>query len=70
MPGSGTCGAMFTANTMSTIAEAIGMMLPRGASHPADNGAGGDIHADVRAQATPRSRRCTLIEAGIGRATS
>ena len=34
LPGSGTCGAMFTANTMSTIAEAIGMMLPRGASHP------------------------------------
>jgi dihydroxy-acid dehydratase len=34
MPGSGTCGAMFTANTMSTIAEAIGMMLPRGASQP------------------------------------
>jgi len=51
MPGSGTCGAMFTANTMSTIAEAIGMMLPRGASHPADYGAGKDIHADVRAQA-------------------
>ena len=35
MPGSGTCGAMFTANTMSSIAESIGMMLPRGASHPA-----------------------------------
>src|SRR5215510_5797764 len=51
MPGSGTCGAMFTANTMSTIAEAIGMMLPRGASHPADYGAGGDIHDDVKAQA-------------------
>ena len=51
MPGSGTCGAMFTANTMSTIAEAIGMMLPRGASHPADYKAGSDIHADVRAQA-------------------
>src|SRR6478672_6567790 len=50
MPGSGTCGAMFTANTMSTIAEAIGMMLPRGASHPADYHAGSDIHADVRAQ--------------------
>ena len=32
LPGSGTCGAMFTANTMSTTAEAIGMMLPRGAS--------------------------------------
>lgn len=51
MPGSGTCGAMFTANTMSSIAEAIGMMLPRGASHPADYDAGSDIHDDVKAQA-------------------
>ncbi|TXL73531.1 dihydroxy-acid dehydratase [Vineibacter terrae] len=51
MPGSGTCGAMFTANTMSTIAEAIGMMLPHGASHPADYDAQSDIHDDVRAQA-------------------
>jgi dihydroxy-acid dehydratase len=51
MPGSGTCGAMFTANTMSTIAEAIGMMLPRGASHAADYDARSDIHDDVRAQA-------------------
>ena len=51
LPGSGTCGAMFTANTMSTVAESIGMMLPRGASHPADYGASNDIHDDVRAQA-------------------
>ena len=51
LPGSGTCGAMFTANTMSTIAEAIGMMLPHGASHPADYDARSDIHADVRTQA-------------------
>ncbi|MBV8391983.1 MAG: dihydroxy-acid dehydratase [Alphaproteobacteria bacterium] len=51
LPSSGTCGAMFTANTMSTLAEAIGMMLPRGASHPADYKAGSDIHADVKAQA-------------------
>jgi len=51
MPGSGTCGAMFTANTMSTIAEAIGMMLPRGASHAADYDAQSEIHPDVRAQA-------------------
>ncbi|MFI5031473.1 MAG: dihydroxy-acid dehydratase [Reyranellales bacterium] len=50
LPGSGTCGAMFTANTMSTTAEAIGMMLPRGASHPADYNAQSDIHEDVRAQ--------------------
>lgn len=51
LPGSGTCGAMFTANTMSTIAEAIGMILPHGASHPADYDARSDIHADVKAQA-------------------
>ena len=66
MPGSGTCGAMFTANTMSTIAEAIGMMLPRGASHPADYGAGKDIHADVRAQARASvDALYRLIAAGI-----
>ena len=66
MPGSGTCGAMFTANTMSTIAEAIGMMLPRGASHPADYHAGSDIHADVRAQARASvDALYRLIEAGI-----
>lgn len=51
MPGSGTCGAMFTANTMSTITEAMGMMLPKGASHPADYDAASDIHDDVKAQA-------------------
>ena len=50
MPGSGTCGAMFTANPMSTITEAMGMMLPRGASHPADYDASSDIHDDVKAQ--------------------
>ncbi|MBI5319163.1 dihydroxy-acid dehydratase [Bradyrhizobium sp.] len=66
MPGSGTCGAMFTANTMSTIAESIGMMLPRGASHPADTGAGSDIHADVRAQARASVEALyRLMEAGI-----
>jgi dihydroxy-acid dehydratase len=66
MPGSGTCGAMFTANTMSTIAEAIGMMLPRGASHAADYGAGTDLHADVRAQARASvDALYRLIDAGI-----
>ena len=66
MPGSGTCGAMFTANTMSTIAESIGMMLPRGASHPADYDAGSDIHADVRAQARASvDALYRLMEAGI-----
>jgi dihydroxy-acid dehydratase len=66
MPGSGTCGAMFTANTMSTVAEAIGMMLPRGASHPADYDARSDIHADVRAQAHASvDALYRLIAAGI-----
>lgn len=66
MPGSGTCGAMFTANTMSTIAEAIGMLLPRGASHPADYDARSDIHADVRAQAHASvDALYRLIAAGI-----
>lgn len=66
MPGSGTCGAMFTANTMSTIAESMGMMLPHGASHPADYDASSDIHEDVRAQAHASvDALYRLIAAGI-----
>lgn len=66
MPGSGTCGAMFTANTMSTIAESIGMMLPRGASHPADYDADSDIHDDVKNQARASVKALyRLIELGI-----
>ena len=34
-PGEGACGGMFTANTMSSIAEALGMSLPGSASPPA-----------------------------------
>eukprot|EP00536_Pseudo-nitzschia_multiseries_P013718 jgi/Psemu1/212498/e_gw1.603.22.1 len=34
LPGSGTCSAMFTANTMSSAVEAMGMSLPGTASHP------------------------------------
>lgn len=66
MPGSGTCGAMFTANTMSTCAEAIGMMLPRGASHPADYDAASAMHDDVRAQAEASvDALYKLVAAGI-----
>jgi dihydroxy-acid dehydratase len=66
MPGSGTCGAMFTANTMSTLAESIGKMLPHGASHPADNGAAGDIHDDVRRQTVASvDALFALIDAGV-----
>jgi dihydroxy-acid dehydratase len=34
-PGEGACGGMFTANTMSSISEALGMSLPGSASPPA-----------------------------------
>lgn len=33
-PGSGTCGGMYTANTMATVVEAMGMGLPGSASIP------------------------------------
>ncbi|MEO6328944.1 MAG: dihydroxy-acid dehydratase [Ginsengibacter sp.] len=34
-PGAGACGGMYTANTMSTAIEALGMSLPRSSSNPA-----------------------------------
>jgi dihydroxy-acid dehydratase len=34
-PGAGSCGGMFTANTMAAVSEAIGMALPGSASPPA-----------------------------------
>jgi len=44
-PGEGACGGMFTANTMSSIAEALGMSLPGTASPPAiDDRREGDAH--------------------------
>src|SRR3989338_2726393 len=36
-PGAGSCGGMYTANTMATAIEALGMSLPGSASHPAVN---------------------------------
>lgn len=35
IPGAGACGGMYTANTMSSAIEALGMSLPSGASNPA-----------------------------------
>jgi dihydroxy-acid dehydratase len=37
-PGEGACGGMFTANTMSSIGEALGMSVPGSASPPAIDG--------------------------------
>ena len=36
-PGAGACGGMYTANTMSSAIEALGMSLPYSASTPAEN---------------------------------
>jgi dihydroxy-acid dehydratase len=34
-PGEGACGGMYTANTMASAAEALGMSLPGSAAPPA-----------------------------------
>ncbi len=34
-PGNGACGGMYTANTMASAIEALGMSLPGSSSHPA-----------------------------------
>lgn len=36
-PGQGACGGMYTANTMATSIEALGMTLPYSSSSPADS---------------------------------
>lgn len=36
-PGQGACGGMYTANTMATAIEAMGMSLPGSSSNPADS---------------------------------
>ncbi len=36
-PSAGSCGGMFTANTMASISEAIGLSLPGSASPPAED---------------------------------
>jgi dihydroxy-acid dehydratase len=61
-PGEGACGGMFTANTMSSIGEALGMSLPGSASPPAIDerrhgdarAAGEAVVAMIRAGITPR----------------
>ncbi|TFK64641.1 dihydroxy-acid and 6-phosphogluconate dehydratase [Pluteus cervinus] len=36
-PGPGACGGMYTANTMASAAEALGMSLPGSSSYPAES---------------------------------
>ena len=58
-PGEGACGGMFTANTMSSIGEAIGMSLPGSASPAAVDPR---RHADARAAGEAVVR---MLELGI-----
>src|SRR5919201_3980865 len=36
-PGAGACGGMYTANTMASAIEVLGMSLPRSSSTPAED---------------------------------
>ena len=45
-PNAGSCGGMFTANTMASISEAIGLALPGSASPPAEDDRRGKIVYD------------------------
>ncbi|GAE26458.1 dihydroxy-acid dehydratase [Halalkalibacter wakoensis JCM 9140] len=36
-PGAGSCGGMYTANTMASAIEAMGMSLPGSSSNPAES---------------------------------
>ncbi len=61
-PGAGSCGGMFTANTMSAAIEAMGMSLPRSSTMAAEDPETPDnaarsaeiLYAAVRAQRLPR----------------
>jgi dihydroxy-acid dehydratase len=58
-PGAGSCAGMFTANTMASVGEALGMSLPGSATVPAvDNRL--DVYAEQSGEAVMR-----LMEAGI-----
>src|SRR5439155_27264065 len=58
-PGAGSCGGMYTANTMSSAIEAMGMSLPYSASNPAVSAAK-ERESFVAGQALVR-----LIQRGI-----
>ncbi|MDP3975935.1 MAG: dihydroxy-acid dehydratase [bacterium] len=47
-PGSGSCGGMYTANTMACVLEAMGMSLPGSASHNAMDVRNRNISADKK----------------------
>lgn len=64
-PGNGACGGMYTANTMASAIEALGMSLPGSSSHPAvDNQ--NNIFIDKRADCVDSVRALfNLMKKGI-----
>src|ERR1700710_2070681 len=58
-PSAGACGAQFTANTMATVSEAIGLALPYSAGGPAPPEIRGSFFM------TPGEQVVDLIKAGI-----
>jgi dihydroxy-acid dehydratase len=58
-PSEGSCGGMFTANTMASAAEALGMALPGSTSAPAPDSRRGE-HAERSGEAVVR-----LLDLGI-----
>lgn len=59
-PNAGSCGGMFTANTMASISEAIGLALPGSASPPAE-----DARREAMAYDTGVACAKLLLETGI-----
>ena len=61
-PGGGACGGMYTANTMATAIEVMGMTLPGSSSNPAESkakqleclAAGGAMHELLKQDIRPR----------------
>ena len=49
-PGPGACGGMYTANTMASAIEALGMALPYSSSVPAWDPVAGELHEDKIAE--------------------
>ena len=49
-PGPGACGGMYTANTMASSIEALGMALPYSSSVPAWDPVAGELHEDKIAE--------------------
>ena len=59
-PGAGSCGGMYTANTMSSIFEAMGMSLPYSSTMAAEDAEKAESAAQSAKALVEAIRRCTL----------